>query len=213
MVVQSVCIRQARVRFSHGPPKKSMKKIISIISLLLTLVLPSVIFAHSTVSPSETATSKYETFTLSVPTEKDVPTVGIRLVVPSGVDRFTPFVKPGWTLNITKDANGNATEVEWKGGAIPADQKDIFQFTARTAPQNTTLIWKVYQTYQGGEVVSWDQDPKSSSEVKNPYSITEVKADTASPTTQSNTKDKLPLILSIVSLVISFMALQAARKK
>jgi uncharacterized protein YcnI len=180
-----------------------MKKIIVNLALVLSLI-PSIVFAHSTVSPSTTATSKYETFTLSVPTEKEIPTVGIRIVVPAGVDRFTPFVKAGWTINTIKDANGNVTEVSWTGGSIPADQKDVFQFTARTAALDTTLVWKVYQSYQGGEIVAWDQQPGEG--VETPYSVTEVKAGTSSTESDQGRKVDWPLILSIVALGVSFLA-------
>ncbi len=190
-----------------------MKKIISAVSITLSFILPSVALAHSTVSPSQTATSKYETFNLSVPTEKEMPTVGIRLLVPDGVDRFTPFVKPGWRINITKDASEKVTAVEWTGGSIPAGQKDIFEFTARTAAESTTLVWKAYQTYQGGEVVAWDQAPGT--DVKTPYSITEVKAAAPATSTQSSTKtkDNVPLVLSILALGVSLLAWRAAAKK
>jgi uncharacterized protein YcnI len=188
-----------------------MKKYLVFIVVVLVVIFPSIIFAHSTVSPSQTSTSKYETFTLSVPTEKEVPTTSIKLVVPAGIDRFTPFVKPGWTIVTKKNEQGNVTEIEWRGGAVPASQKDIFQFTARTAAESTSLIWKVYQTYQDGEVVSWDQDPKSGTDIKNPYSITEVKADSASAASTSTTEsknDKLPLILSIAALGVSLLSLR-----
>ncbi len=185
-----------------------MKKYIFTLVAVLSLTLTSVVFAHSTVSPSQTATSKYETFTLSVPTEKEVPTVGIRLLVPDGVDRVTPFVKPGWKINVGKDGD-KVTQIEWTGGAVPAGQKDIFQFTARTSATDTTLIWKVYQTYQGGEVVAWDQAPGD--DVETPYSKTEVKVDTSS-TTEKKSKLDLPITLSIVALVFSIIAMSVARK-
>lgn len=188
------------------PGKNNMKKIIASI-LSLSALLPGIALAHSTVTPSQTVPSKYENFSVSVPTEKDVPTVGVRLVMPDGVDRFSPFVKPGWKINVTKDVADKVTQVEWTGGTIPAGQKDVFLFTARTAPEDTTLIWKVYQTYQDGEIVAWDQPPSSSGEVKTPYSVTEVKATTASSTESSTkTQDRLPLVISIVALVIAFLA-------
>src|ERR1700741_506950 len=89
------------------------------------------VFAHAVVSPAATITSKYETFSLSVPTEKDIPTVGVRLLIPDALDRVTPFVKSGWTITVKKDpANPEKiTEINWTGGMIPAGQKDAFSFT------------------------------------------------------------------------------------
>lgn len=184
----------------------------SIIVAALFLASAGFAFAHSTVEPAQTETSKYETFTLNVPTERDVPTTGIRLVVPPELDRVTPFVKPDWRISVTKDADGNVTEIAWTGGSIPAGQKDVFEFTARTPEEGATLIWKAYQTYQGGEVVAWDRDPQELQEgeerVPNPYSSTEVAAPEA-PVSEDK-ESSMPaavawgaLALSIISLALS----------
>lgn len=172
-------------------------------------------FAHSTVAPANVPTATYQTFTLSVPTEREVPTTNVVLMVPEGLERVTPFVKPGWTITMTKDADGNVTQVEWSGGSIPAGLKDTFEFTARTPQQTSTLVWKVYQTYAGGERVAWDQAPHEENgahdgegEVKNPYSKTEV-ADTPAEKAPSNA---VPLGLSVVALVLSLSAIALARK-
>ncbi len=195
-----------------------MKKIIIGLVAVFSLSLASIASAHSTVTPSTSSPSKYETFSLSVPTEKDVPTIGIHLLVPDKLDRVTPFVKPGWNIKVTKNDAGNATQIEWTGNSIPAGQKDIFQFTARTAPEPATLIWKVYQTYQGGEVVAWDQDPHQGTtttggEIKNPYSITEITATTAPVTDKKHVSDaRASLGLSLAALIFSLLALRLSLK-
>ncbi len=198
--------------------------IVSTVFISVAFAFPNFAFAHSTVSPSQTIPSKYETFSLSVPTEKDAPTLGVRLLIPASLDRVTPFVKPGWNIDIKKEGE-KVTEIEWTGGAIPTGQKDVFQFTARTPKEGTTLIWKAYQTYEGGEIVAWDRDPKvanKDAEVKNPYSTTSVTADEVS---QHEKKEKgiLPeknqsnndqsFYLSLAALIISLIAFRTARKK
>jgi len=192
---------------------KIFKKAIVLAALFTALP----VLAHSTVSPSQTATSKYETFTLGVPTEKEMPTTSLRLAVPPELDRVMPFVKPGWKIAIKKDEAGKVTEIEWTDGNIPAGQKDVFQFTARTPEADVTLVWKAYQTYQGGEVVAWDQDPNAKPEkegehVANLYSTTVVKGDLGAvaqtaAVTATSTGSSLPLILSIVALAISLISL------
>ena len=196
----------------------SMNRILPVLAVGILLASPLAALAHSTVSPSQTSPSKYETFTLSVPTEKDIPTTGVRLLVPESLDRVTPFVKPGWRIEIKKEGE-KVTEIIWSGGAIPASQKDVFLVTARTPGEPSTLIWKVYQTYADGEVVAWDQAPAEEhgahgeevEEVANPYSTTEVALE-AGAHGKRHDKD-FPTTLSILALLLSLGALWLAAKK
>ena len=179
------------------------------VSALLLTVRPAL--AHSTVSPTQTFTQKSETFSLSVPTEKDLPTVGVRLLIPPGLDRVTPIVEPGWQITVKKDGENRVTEILWTGGSIPAGQKQLFLFSARAPQEPTKLVWKAYQTYQGGEVVAWDRDPNEKrageEKVANPYSITEVIADAPAPAAEKTGGATLPVSISAGALVISLVAL------
>ncbi len=196
--------------------------ILSVFTLVFSFAFTA--FAHSTVSPSQVGTSKYENFSLSVPTEKELPTTGIHLVIPPEISKVTPFVKAGWRINISKDATGKVTAVEWSGGSVPAGQKDIFQFTAVTPKEEATLVWKVHQTYQDGTVVAWDQDPKGSheheegKEVKNPYSVTEVLGDAALLSAKAGGEKKkrgvhVTLVLSLLALALAGVSLALSLKK
>jgi len=180
-----------------------MKKIVSTLGFLL--LTPTFALAHSTVSPSSVSTSQYQTFSLSVPTEKEIPTTAVRLLLPDGLDRVTPLVKPGWRIDILKDSSGKVTELRWIAGSIPAGQKDVFEFSARTPASSTSLVWKAYQTYENGTVVAWDRDPKAGGEVSNPYSITEVMGPVLeAPTPEAKKSDQT---MAIVALAISIAAL------
>ena len=152
---------------------------------------------------------------MSVPNEKEVPTTGVRLLVPDSLDRVTPLVKPGWRINIKKDTSGKVTELEWIGGSVPTGQKDVFQFSARASTTPTTLIWKIYQTYRGGEVAAWDRDPKALKEgeerVANPYSTTLVAATSSPVSKETKDSQRLPMTLSIAALAFSLISLWSAR--
>ncbi len=194
-------------------------RIIALIALSFFFSLSGIAFAHSTVAPSETATSKYETFTASVPTEREVPTVGVKLIVPETLDRVTPFVKAGWKINVTKNTDGKVIAIEWTGGSIPAGLKDVFPFTARTGASSTTLVWKIYQTYQGGEVVAWDRDPNGAlkpdeQKVANPYSSTNVTSPAPAPIVKEEAPQKdTSLTFALVALALSIVALGVASRK
>lgn len=118
--------------------------------------------AHVTVKPAEVKPESYQTFTLSVPVERDVPTTAVRLVVPEGLTSVRPNVKPGWKVNLTKVGSGEEqriTEITWTGGSIPVDFREEFYFSAKTPVAPATVAWKAYQTYSDGVVAAWDQVP------------------------------------------------------
>lgn len=150
----------------------------AIVSAVALAISTGSVFAHVVVRPDEVGVAKYQTFNVSVPNEKDNPTVGLRLVIPSGVKSVTPTVKDGWTIKTQKDGD-NVTEINWTGGSLPAERRDDFSFSAQAPSEETTIQWKAYQTYSDGTIVSWDQDTskegeETESENSGPLSQTKV---------------------------------------
>jgi uncharacterized protein YcnI len=160
----------------------------SILTFLLFFSIAPFAFAHVVVKPQQVGVATFQAFTVGVPSEKDVPTTQVRLLIPEGVNYVTPNVKPGWTIDIKKmgeDEEAKVTEITWTGGEIPGGLRDEFSFSAQSPANPTTVIWKAYQTYADGETVAWDTDPKTISshedsdgdedhETTHPYSETEV---------------------------------------
>lgn len=209
------------------------KKSFIVVVLAMSLLLTSQALAHATVKPNSVGIGKFQSFTLGVPSEKPIATVGVRLVLPDNLNYFTPNVKPGWKINIKKGLPPNVNEtdinninnepktieINWTGGNIPAEMRDEFTFSAQVPDQPTTLKWKVYQTYTDGTIVSWDQDPSitkentssEESEDNGPYSKTEVIDDltpTVMPKNSTNLKNVIAVGLSALSLLISLIALK-----
>ena len=138
-------------RFSHLLP------------LVLALLLP-VAAAHATVRTeaglAESKVGVSETYRLNVPTEKDISTTEIRLVIPAGVTITRFQVTPGFTRTVTTNAAGLVTEVVWRGRVAPMEYARFF-FQARNPEEVGELSWKVYQTYSDGSLVAWDDaDPE-----------------------------------------------------
>lgn len=139
--------------------------------------------AHVVVRPADAKTGTYQTFTVSVPVEKDNPTVGVKLAIPKGVMYVTPTIKPGWAIQTEKQGTGDdavVTSINWTGGSIGVGLRDEFTFSAKTSDQPVDLQWKAYQTYQDGTVVSWDQQPAGEEKeggTTGPFSVTKVAAD------------------------------------
>ncbi len=130
----------------------------TILTLAAALLL-SVAGAHATVRTetglTESAAGKSETYRLNVPTEKEIATTQIRLVVPAGVVISRFQVTPGFTRTVKKDANGLVTEIVWTGRVAPMEYARFF-FQAKNPATAGEVVWKIYQTYSDGSVVAWD---------------------------------------------------------
>ncbi len=190
----------------------------------LGIILSSFVFllvsqasAHVVVKPNTIGIGSTETFKVNVPTEKDIPTVGLRLLIPSGVTSVVPLVKPGWTISLKKDGD-TVTEIDWSNGTIPPEQKDEFSFSAKVPAKETTLIWKAYQEYADGSIVEWTHAPSKNEDddANPPYSTTKVMNDLGSAPPIAPTTDPSLRVISYSALGIGIVALGmslAKRKK
>src|SRR3990167_1365634 len=84
--------------------------IIGIVSMVL---LTATTAAHVVVRPSEVVTASYQTFTISVPNEKEIPTTTVELLIPSGVASVTPTKKANWQITTKTDGDGDAQRVTY----------------------------------------------------------------------------------------------------
>lgn len=179
---------------------------------LVVLAAPASTFAHVVVKPSEALTGAYQTFTTSVPNEKDIPVTGVRLVVPDAVESITPTVKQGWNIETKKDGE-KVTEISWTGGTIAPELRDEFTFSAHLPAEAGDIHWKAYQTYQDGSVVAWDQKPaedqghESADESKGPYSTTVVSDEANEADEAQSSLNVLPYVISVVALGLAVFAL------
>lgn len=200
--------------------KKILSVIVSVVGVMIS-VMPA--FAHVVVKPASVNIAAFQTFTIGVPTEGENPTIGIKLLIPDGLNYVSPNVKPGWTITIKKSGEGEnakVTEIDWTGGNIPVGQRDEFIFSAQVPSSETTLVWKAYQTYQNGDVVSWDQVPTGSDDENvKPYSTTTVINDLAvanSATSEQKTEDYTDRIwqgLTMLAAVLSVIAIGMQLRK
>lgn len=203
------------------------KLLILPLAAIMFLIFANFASAHAVVSPKQANIGQFTSFSLGVPSEKDVATTQVRLLIPDGLNYVTPNVKPGWKIDVKKEGEGEnakVSEIDWSAGSIPGGQRDEFVFSAQVPAQAATLHWKVYQTYADGSMVSWDQDPnapqakddhgKTDFSQTGPYSQTQVVNDLsvnpANPPKSS--RDNLAFIFSIIALALSLAALQGRKK-
>lgn len=186
----------------------------TIIALSLILIFPISAFAHVLVTPKEVKIADFQTFTVSVPNEKDIAVTSVRLLLPVGLAELLVTSKPGWII-ATKQTGEKTTEINWTGGTIVANQRDDFTFSAQAPGKETTLVWKVYQTYSDGTVVAWDQRPtatENESETFGPYSETKVVNDLAQNQTETRA-DPTTNYVAYLALLLSTLGLGLSVKK
>lgn len=199
---------------------------------LAALVPLQAAYAHVTVAPSSVPADSFQTLAVRVPTERDEPTVKVRVEFPAGltVSRFQP--KPGWTREVEQDSQKRITAVTWSGGKIMPGEFDEFILMARTPKEPGKLAFKAYQTYQSGETVAWvegegQQHPAALVTVTNapagaaagdehdaaavsvqPSPAPQMAASSAAPAASQGSD--LPLLASVAALVLSLLALVLA---
>jgi uncharacterized protein YcnI len=139
------------------------------LSLCAMLAVAAPAWAHVTVSPEEVAAGDYETLTVSVPTEKEVPTTEMRVEVPEGFLLSGVQPVPGWEHAFEEDG-GIVTAVTFSGGEIRPREFQQFLVQAQAPEEPGEYPWKAIQTYENGSVVKWTGPPDS----EEPASVVEV---------------------------------------
>jgi uncharacterized protein YcnI len=127
---------------------------VAVLSTLLTVAVTGVASAHVRVLPEEVPAGNFEVFTVRVPTEKDIPTTGVRVEVPEGftITRVQPV--PGWDYELEEEA-GVVSAITWSGGEIGATEFQQFDVQGQTPEDPGDYPWSAFQTYEDGTVVEW----------------------------------------------------------
>jgi uncharacterized protein YcnI len=150
-----------------------MKRLLFVVSGVLgvgaLLAVSASAWAHVVVSPEEVRAGDYETLTVSVPTEKEIPTTEIRIEVPEGFLLSGVQPVPGWEYSFEEDG-GIVTAVTFSGGEIRPREFQQFLVQTQAPEEPGEYLWKAIQTYEDGSVVEWVGAPES----EEPASVIEV---------------------------------------
>ncbi|MFC3883874.1 YcnI family protein [Bacillus songklensis] len=150
--------------------KKSSTAIISTMTAMA--LFAGTASAHVTVNPSTSAPGAWETYTVKVPVEKEVPTTKVTVKIPKGLEYKQYEPVPGWTTTTEKDGSGNVTSITWTaiGEGILPGQFQRFTFVAKNPDKEQEAAWDAYQYYKDNSIVEWTGDEESES----PHSITNI---------------------------------------
>lgn len=131
-----------------------------VLAVVASIVLfTNSVYAHVVVKPAEALTAGFETFTMGVPNERDIPTVKLKLLIPEGMQFVSPTQKDGWNISVEKSGVGEnevVKSITWTGGKVDSGFRDDFTLSGKVPDSVTELKWKAYQTYEGGVTVAWD---------------------------------------------------------
>ncbi|MBF2580259.1 DUF1775 domain-containing protein [Listeria welshimeri] len=205
-----------------------MKKFISMLVVLLAVfVIPFQASAHVSVSPNESTVKSWETYTMKVPSEKEMASKKIVLKIAKGVSFESYEPVPGWTTTVDKK-NGTVTW-QTEGNGIEKGQFQRFSFIAKNPSEEGDVAWNAYQYYEDGSIVEWvgaedSETPHATTKILKESAQTttgshgEVVAgaeDTAGDTSNSNDNTILlwtAVVISVLALITGILAILSRKK-
>jgi uncharacterized protein YcnI len=136
--------------------------------------------AHVTVNPGEAPKGGFAKLAFRVPNERDdAGTTAVEVNLPEDHPIANVSVRPkdGWTYQVEtrtldqplegegEEITEAVAKITWTGGVIEPGQFDEFEVSVGPLPDDTDqILFPTLQTYQGGEVVRWIDEPLPSGE-------------------------------------------------
>jgi uncharacterized protein YcnI len=137
--------------------------------------------AHVTVNPGEAPKGGFAKLAFRVPNERDdagTTTLEVNLPTDHPIANVSVRPKAGWTYEVeritldeplTNDEGDETTDVvskiTWTGGVIRPGEFDEFEVSVGPLPEDTDqVLFPTLQTYEGGEIVRWIDEPLPSGE-------------------------------------------------
>lgn len=139
--------------------------------LLAALIGAAAAHAHVSVRPRESTAGTSQQYTMRVPTEKNIATVRIEIQFPALAEISAVGEKPGWNLELKRDAAGKLVGAIWSGSSIAPREVAEFTFAARNPNEEAKLEWKAIQIYEDGSRSEWTGPAGS----RTPASVTTIK--------------------------------------
>jgi periplasmic copper chaperone A len=158
-----------------------MKTTLAVLTAAAALALPATAGAHVTLQPRQAAAGSFSKLDVRVPNERDNKgTVKVDLRLPDGFYFLSYQKVPGWTARVYRrtlerpvDLGGFAvdeqyTRIVWRAkkprrDRIAPGQVQDFPLSVRVpdGAAGTQLVFRAFQTYQGGERVAWTGAPNA----------------------------------------------------
>jgi uncharacterized protein YcnI len=131
--------------------------------------------AHVTVNPGEAPKGGFAALAFRVPNERDdagTTTLEVNFPEDHPIANVSVRPKQGWTYQVERrtldepiDNHGTeitevVSKITWTGGVIQPGEFDEFEVSVGPLPEDADqILFPSLQTYQGGEVVRWIEEP------------------------------------------------------
>jgi uncharacterized protein YcnI len=113
--------------------------------------------AHVTVQPRQSMQGATEKYTVRIPTEGEIATVGVELEAPEGVIIESLQTPVGWTYTL-KRADDRIVAITWQVNVKPGEFLEV-GFVARNPRQGSDIVWTLRQRFADGTVTDWTNGP------------------------------------------------------
>ena len=116
---------------------------------LALLLLGGVVQAHIRINPAESTAGAREMYRMRVPNEKQVNSGRIEGEFPAGMKVYAFEPRPGWSVDIRRNAQGEIVGAVWTGVLKPYEFLE-FGMLAINPQAAGELVWKFVQYYDDG---------------------------------------------------------------
>lgn len=136
---------------------RNWKQVVVAVVAMCAVVMPAVVQGHVSIWPRQSAAGATEKYTVRVPTEGKVMTVGADMEAPAGVVIETVAMPAGWTYEL-KRKDDHIVGISWKMDIKPGEFAE-FSFVARNPRNQEQLVWTLRQRFADGTVTDFTKGP------------------------------------------------------
>ncbi len=136
----------------------------------VSLLATQLVQAHTRILQTESIAGARERYTMRVPNEKQVDSTRIEGEFPAGLKVYAFEPRPGWTVELKKDKDGNIVGAVWTGAMKPYEFME-FGMLAINPTSAGTMTWKFVQYYADGNKEEFTGPPGS----RLPAPLTQIK--------------------------------------
>jgi uncharacterized protein YcnI len=134
-----------------------MVRVIGFAVVMCAVLVPAVVQGHVSIWPRQSAAGATEKYTVRVPTEGKVMTVGADMEAPEGVVIETVAMPAGWSYELKRKDN-QIVGISWKMDIKPGEFAE-FSFVARNPRNQEQLVWTLRQRFADGTVQDFTKGP------------------------------------------------------
>ena len=124
----------------------------------VALALPALAYAHVSITPRESMAGATEKYTMRIPTEGKVATVGADIEFPEGVIVETIQVPSSWKYEV-KRQDDRIVSMKVQADVKPGEFLEV-AFVARNPRDKKEIVWVLHQRFADGKTTDWTTGPR-----------------------------------------------------